>query len=417
MYLTIGLTIAAKADSQVEGYSGVAFTTLQFFYVLELLRDIDDPFEVRVFFLHFGAGWRRAPGVLAHSLALTQHARARAHLHTHTPQYDARKLLPIVTEGRVSMPGAGVSAEVDLFPIMNCYARISQRAGRVVGKADRSQDLVVVQGTGEVVRRPHLQQQQQQRQQPAGEEKKQKGGEGGEGEEEEEEKLLEEEEITEQHFVGELRAAMGKAWAEVDGVEDVSGAGDIGSSSSGSGSGSAASRSSVPLEVEEEEEEGEEGEEEEGEEEEGAVSHEEREQQQQQQQQASGEGASLDEALPWHPEARLALAAATRGGAAWSQSWSTDSSALRHRAPRQPQHAAAAAAAAAQPPPSLAVRTAPSALLPGAWPSLAAAPGPASSSPPAASPLSSQSSGEGWREGKRFAAHTSGAYRGGSVVR
>ena len=44
MYLTIGLTIAARADSRVEGYSGVAFTTLQFFYVIELLRDIDDPF-------------------------------------------------------------------------------------------------------------------------------------------------------------------------------------------------------------------------------------------------------------------------------------------------------------------------------------------------------------------------------------
>ena len=82
---------------------------------------------------------------------------------------------------------------------------------------------------------------------------------------------------------------------------------------------------------------------------------------------------ALDEALPWHPEARLALAAAKRGGAAWSQSWSTDSSALRHRAPRHHQLAAAPAPAAAQPPPTLAVRTAPSALLPGAWPSLAAA--------------------------------------------
>jgi hypothetical protein len=160
-------------------------------------------------------------------------------------------------------------------------------------------------------------------------------------------------------------------------------------------------------------------EEEEGAEEEGAVAREEREQQEQQEQQASGEGESLDEALPWHPEARLALAAAKRGGAAWSQSWSTDSSALRHRAPRHLQLAAAPAPAAAQPPPTLAVRTAPSALLPGAWPSLAAAAAPASSSSssPAASPLSSLSSSEGWREGKRFAAHTSGAYRGGSVVR
>ena len=141
MYLTIGLTIVAKADSQVEGYSGVAFTTLQFFYVLELLRDIDDPFEVRVFFCTLGlaGGARRG---CSPTLSPSHNTHARAHTCTRTPsQYDARKLLPIVTEGRVSMPGAGVSAEVDLFPIMNCYARISQRAGRVVGKADRSQDL------------------------------------------------------------------------------------------------------------------------------------------------------------------------------------------------------------------------------------------------------------------------------------
>ena len=84
MYLTIGLTIAAKADSQVEGYSGVAFTTLQFFYVLELLRDIDDPFEVRVFFFALW-GWlaARAGGARPLSRPHTTRARARTPAHAH----------------------------------------------------------------------------------------------------------------------------------------------------------------------------------------------------------------------------------------------------------------------------------------------------------------------------------------------
>ena len=45
VYMTLGLAVTAKSDSVIEGYSNVAFTTLQFFYVIELLRDIDDPFE------------------------------------------------------------------------------------------------------------------------------------------------------------------------------------------------------------------------------------------------------------------------------------------------------------------------------------------------------------------------------------
>ena len=99
-------------------HCSVAFTAFQFFYVIELLRDIDDPFE-----------------------------------------YDAEALLPIVDVedgGRtVGMRGAGNSAEVDLFPIFHAYGRIMQGATLVkpqgIGASfarllhDR---MVVVWGTG-----------------------------------------------------------------------------------------------------------------------------------------------------------------------------------------------------------------------------------------------------------------------------
>ena len=186
VYITIGLTITARAETFVEGLSTAAFTTLQFFYVIELLRDLDDPFE-----------------------------------------YGAQKLLPIVTEGLVSMDGAGVSAEVDLFPIMNVYARMSQRAGRVVGRADRSQDLCVVRGTGEVVRR--------QLAVPSAPVAARGSGKGAsaaaekeEEEEEEEEKEDGEEEVTEGEFLSRLRSTRSRVWAEVDGVDDVSSLGVIG---------------------------------------------------------------------------------------------------------------------------------------------------------------------------------------------
>jgi hypothetical protein len=115
-------------------------------------------------------------------------------------------MLPIVTDGEVGMHGAGVSAEVDLFPLMNLYARMSQRAGRVVGKLDRSQDLCVVRGSGRIMRRavaglsPLIG--------AAGDGDSEGGEEGGGGAGD---------------FVGELRGAMARVWAEVDGVDDRSG--------------------------------------------------------------------------------------------------------------------------------------------------------------------------------------------------
>jgi FtsH-binding integral membrane protein len=38
-YMTLGLAVTAKSDSVIEGYSNVAFTALQFFYVF-FFRDL-----------------------------------------------------------------------------------------------------------------------------------------------------------------------------------------------------------------------------------------------------------------------------------------------------------------------------------------------------------------------------------------
>ena len=43
VWITMGLTVMADFDNQLTAYFTVAFTALQFFYVIALLRDIDDP--------------------------------------------------------------------------------------------------------------------------------------------------------------------------------------------------------------------------------------------------------------------------------------------------------------------------------------------------------------------------------------
>jgi len=82
VYITIALSILSDNEDVLEGLSFTGFSALQFFYVMELLSDIDDPFE-----------------------------------------YSKEKLLPVLREDEdgkklVMMEGAGQSAEVDLFPIL-----------------------------------------------------------------------------------------------------------------------------------------------------------------------------------------------------------------------------------------------------------------------------------------------------------
>ena len=53
VWITMGLTVMADFDNQLTAYFTTAFTALQFFYVIALLRDIDDPCVA-------GRGWLRA---------------------------------------------------------------------------------------------------------------------------------------------------------------------------------------------------------------------------------------------------------------------------------------------------------------------------------------------------------------------
>ena len=162
------------------GFSGVAFNTLQFCYVIELLRDIDDPFE-----------------------------------------YQVSHLMPILVEGEVCMPGAGVSAEVDLFPLMNVYARMAQRAGLVVGKTDRSQDLAIVRGSGKLIRRASaaVSKREVAEEQPAS--GKSGGAQDGLKEREEDDKEDDkgDEKVDEPAFVKALREKMEAVWGEADCIE------------------------------------------------------------------------------------------------------------------------------------------------------------------------------------------------------
>lgn len=85
----------AEDEHWLTAHCNVAFIAFQFFYIIELLKDIDDPFE-----------------------------------------YSRETLLPIVEVGedgerRVGMRGAGSSAEVDTFPLMHAYGRILQGASAV----------------------------------------------------------------------------------------------------------------------------------------------------------------------------------------------------------------------------------------------------------------------------------------------
>ncbi len=84
VWITVTLCVTQiSEDGWTAGYFNVGVTALQFFYVIELLRDIDDPFE-------------------------------------YSPP---ERLLPVVEEKEsgekyVSMKDAGNSAEVDPFPLM-----------------------------------------------------------------------------------------------------------------------------------------------------------------------------------------------------------------------------------------------------------------------------------------------------------
>lgn len=108
VWVTMALTCLAQfEDNLITAYFTLIMSALQFFYVIALLRDIDDPFDYE-------------PETLMPSAIIDD------------PEEE-------VAEGEkpkkiVSMQGVGASAEIDIFPLMDVYARIARLAGIPMGR-------------------------------------------------------------------------------------------------------------------------------------------------------------------------------------------------------------------------------------------------------------------------------------------
>jgi hypothetical protein len=108
VWVTMALTCLCKFEgNMLAAYATVVMSALQFFYVIALLRDIDDPFD-----------------------------------------YEPDTLLPSAEdEGEeageggegggkaVVMQGVGSSAEIDQFPLIDAYSRLARIAGLKMGRA------------------------------------------------------------------------------------------------------------------------------------------------------------------------------------------------------------------------------------------------------------------------------------------
>lgn len=106
VWVTMALTCLAQFENNITAYFSLLMSALQFFYVIALLKDIDDPFDYEPETL--------MPKALADD-----------------PEED-------VPEGEqprknVGMEGADASAEIDIFPLMDLYARIARMAGVSMG--------------------------------------------------------------------------------------------------------------------------------------------------------------------------------------------------------------------------------------------------------------------------------------------
>jgi hypothetical protein len=108
VWVTMALTCLAQfEDNLITAYFTLIMSALQFFYVIALLKDIDDPFDYE-------------PETLFPSAIVDD------------PEEE-------VAEGEqqkkiVSMQGVGASAEIDIFPLMDVYARIARLAGIPMGR-------------------------------------------------------------------------------------------------------------------------------------------------------------------------------------------------------------------------------------------------------------------------------------------
>jgi len=108
VWVTMALTCLAKfEDNLITAYFSLLMSALQFFYVIALLKDIDDPFDYD-------------PETLLPSVLIEDPEED-------VPEGDQTRKV-------VGMEGADASAEIDVFPLMDLYARIACMAGIPMGR-------------------------------------------------------------------------------------------------------------------------------------------------------------------------------------------------------------------------------------------------------------------------------------------
>ena len=125
VWVTMALTCLAQFEgNRVAAYATVTMSALQFFYVIALLRDIDDPFDYSAETLfpsvevddddEEGADGDEAGGAGAGAGAEDEEAAPPKRF--------------------VTMQGIGASAEIDQFPLIDAYARLARAAGVKMGR-------------------------------------------------------------------------------------------------------------------------------------------------------------------------------------------------------------------------------------------------------------------------------------------
>jgi len=119
VWVTMALTCLAQFEgNRVAAYATVTMSALQFFYVIALLRDIDDPFDYD-------------PETLFPSVEVDDDEEGASGDDAGGAGEDEEAAPP---KRFVTMQGIGASAEIDQFPLIDVYARLARAAGVKMGR-------------------------------------------------------------------------------------------------------------------------------------------------------------------------------------------------------------------------------------------------------------------------------------------
>jgi hypothetical protein len=121
VWVTMALTCLGQFDGNtVAAYATVTMSALQFFYVIALMRDIDDPFDYE-------------PETLFPSVEVDGEAEGGEEEKGGGGGEGDEG--PEPPNRCVTMQGIGSSAEIDQFPLIDVYARLARAAGLKMGRA------------------------------------------------------------------------------------------------------------------------------------------------------------------------------------------------------------------------------------------------------------------------------------------